>query len=488
MSMHQIEDMIEFSVLSLSHGAKDEVNGVPVRDICYNLYQLQDQFDCGYTVLRAPDELERMGFLVRIPVEKLPEKTRGAAARLMEEGGFLSSGAYVDEESGLVCITYGSELWNELIETGNLLQPKAGVIPQLDALELAKLLFPLAARQIGSASDQSKVAAGVLLYWYAFFPILMQACGYNEDSDVDAGLIRNLRDMAAIPAAFRQAKELWLETELDDLKWLAEDMELPYLEDWAEPYLQWKEKEGKDGGGEASSQHPDQKELISLLGQGEFARVDQLARDFPEPARSLYRINAALAFHAMGKENRESPAQAENLMTLPEIRDALSSLIEDDFHVSVKSQLRMLLSQSLFLMEEWQAGVDSLRDGFAPAVEELNRRENSDERRLLKAKLTEAYYETLLFGLPGNILNSNSLFYIAPTGMMPPDEAARILESEAETGDYPSELCCNIAILLLAGQKPAEAKPWLDRVLKNDPNSHEARAAMHVMDKIYGQG
>ena len=135
MSMHSIEDMIETTIRILSNSAKSQVGGIPVRDICYQLYQLQNQFDCGYTLLRAEDELVRMGFLARIPVDHLPQQERDAAHRLTEGHGFLPSGAYIGENQ-LAYVAYGKPLWNTLAETGVLLQPKADHIPEMDALDL----------------------------------------------------------------------------------------------------------------------------------------------------------------------------------------------------------------------------------------------------------------------------------------------------------------------------------------------------------------
>ncbi len=93
MSMHQIEDI---TVRLLASNGDTQVNGIPLRDLCYHLYRLQDQFDCGYTMLRVEEELAQMGFLARIPIDRLPQQEREAAQRLTDGDGFLSSGAYVD--------------------------------------------------------------------------------------------------------------------------------------------------------------------------------------------------------------------------------------------------------------------------------------------------------------------------------------------------------------------------------------------------------
>ena len=82
MSMHAIESLVEYSVITVTTSSP-----VPslAQSICYNLYRLQDQLDCGYTVLRVRDELEQLGYLFLLPPEQLPEPERGEAMRLAEE-------------------------------------------------------------------------------------------------------------------------------------------------------------------------------------------------------------------------------------------------------------------------------------------------------------------------------------------------------------------------------------------------------------------
>lgn len=56
MSMHAIESLVEYSVITVA-------TALPVpplaQSICHSLYHLQNQLDCGYTVLRVRDELKR---------------------------------------------------------------------------------------------------------------------------------------------------------------------------------------------------------------------------------------------------------------------------------------------------------------------------------------------------------------------------------------------------------------------------------------------
>ena len=86
MSMHAIESLVEYSVITTATASP-----VPplAQSICYSLYQIQNQLDCGYTVLRVRDELEQLGYLSLLPPEQLPEPERSEARRLAVEGRFL---------------------------------------------------------------------------------------------------------------------------------------------------------------------------------------------------------------------------------------------------------------------------------------------------------------------------------------------------------------------------------------------------------------
>ena len=73
MSMHAIESLVEYSVIAVATASP-----VPpmAQSICHSLYHLQNQLDCGYTVLRVRDELEKIGYLSLLSPEQLPEPER----------------------------------------------------------------------------------------------------------------------------------------------------------------------------------------------------------------------------------------------------------------------------------------------------------------------------------------------------------------------------------------------------------------------------
>lgn len=243
MSMHQIEDMIESTVRLLAGSVDSRANDIPPRDICYHLYRMQDQCDCGYTMLRVEEQLIQMGFLARVPIEQLPEHERDAARSLTDRTGFLPSGAYIDGEQELAYVAYGKPIWNTLAETGVLSQPQITSVTKMDVLALAEVVMPLAAGRLAAGGKAGETAAEVLLYWYALLPAMMLTTGYDGEGEEERVL--RLRNLAAAPEIFKRVHALRLTSELEDLDDLVEE-DLPCLSGWAEPYLQWaKEEAGK---------------------------------------------------------------------------------------------------------------------------------------------------------------------------------------------------------------------------------------------------
>ena len=155
MSMHAIESLVEYSVITTATASP-----VPplAQSICYSLYQIQNQLDCGYTVLRVRDE-----------PDQLPEPERSEARRLAIEGGFLKDGTYVDGCSGKCCVTAGTALWKKLLEMGVLPVSAKAELRLLAPLELAEQIVPLASKAL---AEGDKRGADTLGHWYAFFPLL----------------------------------------------------------------------------------------------------------------------------------------------------------------------------------------------------------------------------------------------------------------------------------------------------------------------------
>lgn len=481
MSMHQIEDMIENSVRMLSNCTGSEINGLSLRDICYHLYQLQDLFDCGYTMLRVREELERMGFIASIAVEKLPQNERDAAQRLSGGSGFLPSGVYVDGDSGLAYLDYGNPSWNTFIEAGTLSYPQMGDIPQIDVLQLAEIMISLAAQQRETGSDNGEIAVSTLLYWYALLPTVMTVSGY--EGQVEEERIIRLRDMAAVPEAFEQAGILWLTSELEDLADLA-DEDLDCFANWAEPYLQWK-KEAEDTPEYPGSEFSEQEQMelfIASLNHEDYSQADFIARRLDEPSRSFGRINAAMSFYTaqIDQPEQTDTPQPHNIMTLTEVEEKLIELTESEFPVAVKSQLYLHLAQCRFLLKKLPSAIDSLNLAFAPAADKLLQTEDAEMQQVQMAYLTASYYMVLICNLNKAVWDKVSL----PTWLLPLKEALQVVQSTVDETAISAEQCCNMALLLLVENKLEAARDWLDRAEQKKPNRQERQIINTMRRKL----
>ncbi len=481
MSMHQIEDMIENSVRMLSNCTGSEINGLSLRDICYHLYQLQDLFDCGYTMLRVREELERMGFLASIAVEKLPQNERDAARRLTGGSGFLPSGVYIDGNSGLAYLDYGNPSWNTFIEAGTLSHPQMGDIPQIDVLQLAEIMISLAAQQRETGSDNGEIAASTLLYWYALLPTVMTVSGY--EGQVEEERIIRLRDMAAVPEAFEQAGILWLTSELEDLADLA-DEDLDCFANWAEPYLQWK-KEAEDTQEYPGSEFSEQEQMelfIASLNHEDYSQADFIARRLDEPSRSFGQINAAMSFYTaqIDQPEQTDTPQPHNIMTLTEVEEKLIELTESEFSVAVKSQLYLHLAQCRFLLKKLPSAIDSLNLAFAPAADKLLQTEDAEMQQVQMAYLTASYYMVLICNLNKAVWDKVSL----PTWLLPLKEALQVVQSTVDETAISAEQCCNMALLLLVENKLEAARDWLDRAEQKKPDRQERQIINTMRRKL----
>ncbi|MCD7877764.1 MAG: hypothetical protein LUH49_12550 [Cloacibacillus porcorum] len=481
MSMHQIEDMIENSVRMLSNCTGSEINGLSLRDICYHLYQLQDLFDCGYTMLRVREELERMGFLASITVEKLPQNERDAARRLTGGSGFLPSGVYVDGDSGLAYLDYGNPSWNTFIEAGTLSHPQMGDIPQIDVLQLAENMISLAAQQRETGSDNGEIAVSTLLYWYALLPTVMTVSGY--EGQVEEERIIRLRDMAAVPEAFEQAGILWLTSELEDLADLA-DEDLDCFANWAEPYLQWK-KEAEDTPEYPGSEFSEQEQMelfIASLNHEDYSQADFIARRLDEPSRSFGRINAAMSFYTaqIDQPEQTDTPQPHNIMTLTEVEEKLIELTESEFPVAVKNQLYLHLAQCRFLLKKLPSAIDSLNHAFALAADKLLQMEDAEMQRVQMAYLTASYYMVLICNLNKAVWDKVSL----PTWLLPLKEALQVVQSTVDETAISAEQCCNMALLLLVENKLEAAMDWLDRAEQKNPDRQERQIINTMRRKL----
>lgn len=303
MSMHEIESLVEYSVLAV---ATAEPMPREARDIVHSLYLLQDQFDCGYTLLRARRELEKLHYLFMLPPESLPEPERGEAMALRGEGGFFGEpSTYFYQEAGRACVTAGSPLWEKLCQNGTITGEGARPVHELPLLELAHLTVPL----LRFLDQESRVQAQGL--WYTLYPVFSLIM-LDEEDDEPSKQVLALRDLLATPEAF------WFCEQCPDIE---DEMEA----EWFAPYLEWQQSGG------VSNDQERREKIMQLLGQQDYRTACKLTDGLPDDQERLYfRAVISLKYYqspVLIGEKRPPDTEAFGLLPLPETREALASLI-----------------------------------------------------------------------------------------------------------------------------------------------------------------
>ncbi len=183
--MHEIESLVELSVYSL-HESKDEE--LDRRSLFYNLYQLQQQFDTGFTHFRVMDILIQHRFVYTFPVTAHPAYAQHAAYFDALAAGGKFSFIYTDPEkewdaatnpvagyanydhpsaSYILYCDAGSPLWEALVAKGTLTGNDA-VAPEVTDV------FTLAYEVAETAAEQEN--KDLLNSWYQLLPyMVMQA-------------------------------------------------------------------------------------------------------------------------------------------------------------------------------------------------------------------------------------------------------------------------------------------------------------------------
>lgn len=169
MGMHEIEGLVERSVLLLSKSRREDL-----RDLYKSLYDFQSNYDTGYTHFRVMDQLLSAGFVYRIPMEQHPDYSQYKPSLTALQG--KSSGwAYLDPsqewseenpptaywEPPFLYFDAGTPLWKKLVKSGALVGNDAAPPKVIDANELAAIMVEQAERQ----NDIPLIAM-----WYAVAP------------------------------------------------------------------------------------------------------------------------------------------------------------------------------------------------------------------------------------------------------------------------------------------------------------------------------
>ena len=404
MSMHEIESLVESSVITVATASP-----VPplAQGICYSLYQLQNQLDCGYTVLRVRDELQQLGYLFLLPPERLPEPERGAAMKLSGEGGFLDDDTYVDRKTGFCCITAGSALWKKLIDLGVLPASTEAELRLLDPLELAELIIPLASKALAEGDKRSADTLGL---WYAFFPLFCVVTGIDDDHAPEPERIRALLELLAVPEAFEVAGAYDRELDFD-----FEEEEMSFLAGWETPYFEWKEKR--------ESLFPNfcKRMVYDYLLKNNFVEADRYAshlEDGPEYARLFHRSLITVTCHNWLKTQDPDVTPPKSILSLAEARVGLERLSGMDLPANQKMLCRMNLVQVQLLMGEIAAAAGTLKMTYTEVLDVLNQKPDGDEKRIQHAALAVSYYQMLYDNIPNEYPGKKELVSQGIPGLM----------------------------------------------------------------------
>lgn len=405
MSMHAIESLVESSVITVATASP-----VPplAQNICYTLYQLQDQLDCGYTVLRVREELEQLGYLFLLPPEQLPEPERTEAMKLRNEGGFFAQGTYVDGQSGLCCITAGSVLWKKLLDSGILPTSGKAELRTLDPLELAEQIIPLASKAL---AEGDKRGADTLGLWYAFFPLFCVVAGFDDADAPEPERVRALLERLAVPEAFKVA-EAYGGRELD---FDFEEEEMSFLAGWEAPYRQWKEKQ--------ASLFPEfcKRMVYEFISKHEFAEADRYASSMgneKDPSRLLYRCMVSYACHQWLKTQAAGTPPPERLLSLTEAKEGFEYLGGLEFPAEQRATCRIYVLQILALLGDYPAVVEMQQHLYAEAIAKLEQYPEGQTKQMQQIALSISYYQMLHANLPDDYPCKRELLQNGFSGLM----------------------------------------------------------------------
>ncbi|EEO27780.2 hypothetical protein OFAG_00933 [Oxalobacter formigenes HOxBLS] len=384
MSMHAIESLVEYSVISVATASP-----VPplAQSICYSLYHLQNQLDCGYTVLRVRDELEQLGYLSLLPPEQLPEPERSEAMGLAAEGGFLKGDTYVDGRSGKCCVTAGSALWEKLSGSGILPSPANAGLRLLDPLELAEQIVPLAFRAL---AEGDKRGADTLGHWYAFFPLFCVVEGWDDDNAPEPERIQALLRLLAVPEAFEVAGMYGNEMDFG-----FEEEGMSFLAGWETPYNQWKAQQ--------ESLFPAfcKRMVYECIGKHDFAEADRFASCMKDELSCLlHRCVAGYACHQWLKTQEPGTLPPEGLLSLPEVKEGFERLSGLPLPEQALATCRIYLLQTMVLSGDYPAAIEMQQALFTEAVGKLEQYPEGEEKQIQQIALALSYYQMLYTNLP----------------------------------------------------------------------------------------
>lgn len=410
--MHAIESLVEYSVITVATASP-----VPPlsQSICYSLYELQNQMDCGYTVLRVRDELEQLGYLFLLSPELLPEPERSEAMQLAQEGGFLDDGTYIDCSSGKCCVTTGSALWKKLLEQGILPVSAKAEFRPLSLLELAEQIISLASMAL---VEGDKRGADTLGHWYAFFPLFCVVEGLDDNNAPEPERIQALLKLLAVPEAFEVAEAYGNEMDFD-----FEEEEMSFLAGWEAPYKQWKEKQ--------KSLFPEfcKRMVYEFIDKHEFAEADRYASytgNENDPSRLLHRCIVSFACHQWLKTQESGTQPPERLLSLVETKEGFEYLSGLPLQEQELATCHIYTLQTLVLLGDYPAAVEMQQHLYTEAIYKLEQYPDGQPKQIQQIALSISYYQLLMDNLPDDYPPKRELMQKGFSKLMELPEAKQV--------------------------------------------------------------
>ena len=241
MSVHQIEDLVETSIYQLCSTSTDRQQ---LRSDIHYLYEFQNQFDCKFTHFRLLSELLDCGFILSLDLRQHPlyQSRQKEFKEISQQdfdftpgpnGGYwcgtIENAAEQKFILNKLCCDYGSPLWKQLVNEGQLSGEAASPLSPLNPYELVLRILQ------GVSPEEDPY---LFINWYSFFPVLLQLEG--EQTEVTEDIKAALLSLLCQPPIF-------LALEKDPF--LAPEEE--YLDEeesreWFAPYFQWQQNKDHD--------------------------------------------------------------------------------------------------------------------------------------------------------------------------------------------------------------------------------------------------
>ena len=239
MSMHDIEGVVEVSVYCID---ESNLSLEKKRDLLYNLYKFQSEYDTGYTNFRVKDILLKNHYMFALPIEVHPdyaEKKEEFDSYVEKRySEWLTDDSILEpEENGnsLFYVDAGSDTWKKLVENGVLTGKQAIPVNDLSIFETVLEVVKLCREQ------QNTECAAEWLRTVLFYLLW-------EAKDEDDETLNSIAEILFNNAVLMSAKDdYYFSRSIEDMKEGFEDADIPEkINKWLEAYTKWEENMDND--------------------------------------------------------------------------------------------------------------------------------------------------------------------------------------------------------------------------------------------------